>query len=101
VKEATAIWQNATRGESQTLLISGEPGIGKTRLLREIAARVEVSGGQAIVGSCYSDVNAPYTAFEQITRQAIKRNAEKGLQISDFVLADLLSLSPNLKADFP
>ena len=32
--------------KSATLLISGEPGVGKTRLMRELSTLVEVSGGQ-------------------------------------------------------
>ena len=34
--EARILWDKATTGQGQALLISGEPGIGKTRLMREI-----------------------------------------------------------------
>ncbi|UCC88344.1 MAG: AAA family ATPase [Anaerolineales bacterium] len=36
LEEARTFWQRARNGEGQVLLISGEPGIGKTRFVREI-----------------------------------------------------------------
>ncbi|MGH2621817.1 MAG: serine/threonine-protein kinase, partial [Anaerolineales bacterium] len=51
--EARSCWQHATQGQGQVLLVSGEPGVGKTRLVRELATWVEISGGRALVGGCY------------------------------------------------
>ncbi|MCJ7537458.1 MAG: serine/threonine-protein kinase, partial [Anaerolineales bacterium] len=70
--QARQLWQNAVSGEGQLLLISGEPGIGKTRLMREIATQAEVSGGQVLVGECQAEGNAPYAPFAQITRRALR-----------------------------
>jgi len=39
-EEARALWRKASSGQGQLLLISGEPGVGKTRLMREIATHV-------------------------------------------------------------
>jgi tetratricopeptide (TPR) repeat protein len=102
VKEAISIWRQAAAGKGgQTLLISGEPGIGKTRLLREVMAHAEVSGGQAHLGSCYQETNTPYSAFGQIVRKALRRNAHRELPIPDPVMADLLVLTPGLRVDYP
>ncbi|KPK94044.1 MAG: hypothetical protein AMJ88_06020, partial [Anaerolineae bacterium SM23_ 63] len=99
--EARALWNKAISDEGQTLLISGEPGIGKTRLMREVATHAEVSGGQAIVGECYAEGGAPYGTVGQIIRRAFQRSAEDGFNLPDFVMADLLMLSPSLKISYP
>jgi tetratricopeptide (TPR) repeat protein/predicted Ser/Thr protein kinase len=98
---ARALWNKAVSDEGQTLLISGEPGIGKTRLMREVATHAEVSGGQAIVGECYAEGGAPYATVGQIIRRVFRRSAEDGFNLSEFVMADLLTLAPSLKASYP
>jgi predicted ATPase len=99
--QTRALWQKAVSGEGQTLLVSGEPGIGKTRLVRELATQVRVSGGQALEGECYAEGIGPYAPFAQILRRAFDNGAEDGFGLPDFVLADLLILSPALRLRYP
>jgi DNA-binding SARP family transcriptional activator len=40
-------------GEAQIVAIEGDAGIGKSRLLRELAAEAERRGGRVIVGTCH------------------------------------------------
>lgn len=42
--------RTATGGSRAIVMITGEPGIGKTRLLDELAARTVVAGGRAVWG---------------------------------------------------
>lgn len=100
-EEALGLWRNAVAGQGQALLISGEPGIGKTRLTREIVTNAEVSGGTALVGECYAESNAPYSAFAQIIRQVLDRYHQNGLHLPDAVLDDLLDLTPDLRHRYP
>jgi serine/threonine protein kinase/tetratricopeptide (TPR) repeat protein len=99
--EARALWRKASSGQGQALLISGEPGIGKTRLMHEVVTYAEISGGTSLVGECYAESNAPYSAFTQITRQAFNRFSQNGFDIPDSVLDDLLKLTPDLRHQFP
>jgi tetratricopeptide (TPR) repeat protein len=99
--QTRALWQKAVGGEGQTLLISGEPGIGKTRLVRELVTQVRVSGGRALEGDCYQEGIGPYAPFAQILRRAFEDREEEAFGLPDFVLADLLILSPALRLRYP
>jgi tetratricopeptide (TPR) repeat protein len=101
LNEAREIWTKVGGGQGQTLLISGEPGIGKTRLMRELATHIEVTGGRTLVGTCYAEGGAPYAPFAQIIRRTLGEGSPNGLPLTEFVLADLLSLAPDLRARHP
>lgn len=51
------------RGNSRLLVVSGDVGVGKTRLLRELRLDAEAEGGLALVGQGYEDVPLPYRPF--------------------------------------
>ncbi len=101
--QARVAWQQARAGEGQVLLISGEPGIGKTRLVRELLTQIQVSGATALVGECYAEGGSPYSPFAQMVHLAFRNGASERLAaaLPDFVLADLLALAPMLRMSFP
>ena len=101
LEEAKLLWRRVIAGQGQVLLISGEPGIGKTRMMREVITNAEVTGGTSLLGECYAETSTPYGAFSQITRQALNTLSKDGLDIPEAVLDDLLSLTPDLRYRFP
>ncbi len=62
----------AVRGEARgVLLLAGEPGVGKTRLLEELAAQVRAAGGAALFGRFYeAEIVRPYGAWIDALRSA-------------------------------
>jgi ABC-type oligopeptide transport system substrate-binding subunit/DNA-binding SARP family transcriptional activator len=99
--QARGLWSKVLAGQGQMLLFSGEAGIGKTRLARELATHIQVSGGQVFVGSCYAEGGMPYAPFSQILRQIVNGESLDDFVLPDFVLADLLALVPALRLNYP
>lgn len=94
--EAISHWQSALRGEGQVLLVTGEPGIGKTRLVRELATHVELTGGKVLTGECYSEGTVPYSPLTQVVLDLPELSG-----LPEPLLADLVALSPTLKTRYP
>jgi DNA-binding CsgD family transcriptional regulator len=65
--ERTAIeeaWLQARAGRRQALFLGGEPGAGKSRILREVAREVRRLGGVTLSGQCVMDLGLPYQPFD-------------------------------------
>ncbi len=100
--EANTLWQKAVSGEGGVLLVSGEPGIGKTRLVRELTARAEVTRATALAGECYAEGGAPYAPIAAIIQAAVDLPGFENLAgLPPLVLADLITLAPAMRAHFP
>jgi DNA-binding SARP family transcriptional activator len=91
--QARSAWQRAAAGVGQVLLVSGEPGIGKTRLVHELALTAQGAGAYMLIGECATRGELPYAPFAHIAREILDR-PEAGRALSDSVRAGLLSLAP-------
>ncbi|MFM8323119.1 MAG: ABC transporter substrate-binding protein, partial [Chloroflexota bacterium] len=78
------------------LLLSGDPGIGKTRLATELIAHAQVHGARVLKGDCYADDGSPYAPLHAILEAA----AGSGVLERLGGLPDLLALAPQLRARF-
>ncbi|ONI70823.1 hypothetical protein ALI144C_50435 [Actinosynnema sp. ALI-1.44] len=59
----SAAWAQAEDGASHMVLVTGEPGVGKTRLVTELAKRISVAGGVVMYGRCDDKASVPCQAF--------------------------------------
>ena len=70
--ELTAGIDGALASEGRLLTISGEPGVGKSRLARQAAAYAEQRGARALWGRCWEHGGAPpYWPWVQALRRLI------------------------------
>ncbi|HUE98390.1 MAG TPA: AAA family ATPase [Anaerolineales bacterium] len=98
--DANLCWQKTIAGEGQALLISGEPGIGKTRFTRELMGQVKTSGATVLIGECYAEGGAPYAPIAQIIQDAFTQNPVLLNLLPEYVLADILTLAPTVRARY-
>jgi len=62
----------ALDGTGGLLLIGGEPGVGKTTLVRQLIREAEQRGALAVFGRCYESEGAvPYSPFVEMLEQAL------------------------------
>ncbi|HET9292294.1 MAG TPA: ATP-binding protein, partial [Actinomycetes bacterium] len=76
-----ALLERAERGRPAVGLIAGDAGVGKTRLLDELAARAEGRGVRVLQGGCMEvgDVGLPYVPFVDAFRDLGGRPGEAEL----------------------
>ncbi|HUI25542.1 MAG TPA: AAA family ATPase [Candidatus Kryptonia bacterium] len=62
---------DALAGRPQLVLLPGEIGIGKTRLLKELRRVALARGFQAYYGRCYEDLAFPYLPFVEVVQTQV------------------------------
>ncbi len=62
------------RGLGGLAVVAGDPGIGKTRLVTELADRAEAAGHRVVWGRCWDSADAPpYWPWTQVIRELVGR----------------------------
>ena len=88
------------RGRSGALELVGEPGIGKTRLLRELAARGDLRGQLVLSGSAAElERDLPFSVFVDALDEYVEGLDPKQLSaLPDDVRTELAHVLPSLSA---
>jgi tetratricopeptide (TPR) repeat protein/predicted Ser/Thr protein kinase len=74
------VWCRATAGRCQLVLLSGEPGIGKTRLATEFARQRAEAGATVLAGRCDEEGLVPYQPFVEALRWYLRVCPESDLR---------------------
>jgi predicted ATPase/DNA-binding SARP family transcriptional activator len=88
-------WSRVSRGRGACAFIGGEPGIGKSRIVLELAHAVEDRGGRALVGATSSSEAVPYESVVDALRSALPLVASLKPSMA---LASIAALLPELHA---
>src|ERR1700722_16292538 len=85
-------------GRSQLILISGEPGIGKTRCAEALAEMAEDQGALVLWGRCHEEAGAPpYWPWAQILRAYVDASSlDEGRLTMGTAANDIAALVPEL-----
>ena len=92
-----------TAGTGHTVLIEGEPGIGKSRLMREVARYAEAQDLPTLATNCYEIERAmPYQPVIDLVTRALDRASPAALRnLAPVSLAELAALVPAVAERFP
>jgi DNA-binding CsgD family transcriptional regulator len=88
----------------RVLLLGGEAGVGKTRLLGEFTPRAQTAGARVLTGSCLhvGEGALPYAPISQALRQLVRELDPATLeQVVGAGRAELARLVPDLGAEVP
>jgi tetratricopeptide (TPR) repeat protein len=94
----------ARRGQGSIMLLAGGPGVGKSRLAMEMAARASGHGFRVMVGHCYErDEPFPFLPFAEILESGLAQ----AVSLDDYrrsmgdAAAELAQIAPRIRRIFP
>ena len=96
------LYRAAGAGQTQVVVLGGEPGIGKTRLAREFLAWATDQGADILQGRAFeTGGRLPYQPLVDALRPRLEREAAPEDLLTDLWLAELGRLLPELRDRYP
>jgi len=74
-----AAWEAVRAGTTRTVFIAGEPGIGKTRLVAEVARAAHADGAVVLLGRSEDEIDAPFRPFAEALDQLVRHASDEAL----------------------
>ena len=88
-------WRAARAGACHTVLLAGEPGVGKTRTAAEVARAAFTEGALVLFGRCDEDLGVPYQPFVEALEHYV---THAGSPVLGRLAGELRRLVPDLGA---
>ena len=102
IERLETVWAAVEDDRRQVVFVGGEPGVGKTRLVVEVAAALREHGATVLRGACREDFNTPYRPFVDILEQALGQLPPEALgDITAQAAAPLLRLTNAVLGPWP
>jgi len=94
------LWKTTLTGQAHLALISGEPGIGKTRLANETLVYARLKGAVVMRGGCYEyEAATPYLPFVEAIREWVhEQNDEELKERIGPSAVELAKLAPEIES---
>ena len=99
VEQLLAAVASARTGQARHVVVGGEAGVGKTRLLARVRELAEAEGARVITGACVwmGEAGLPFAAYTAILRSAVAQDGAPPLAaLAGPAAADLARLMPAL-----
>jgi DNA-binding SARP family transcriptional activator len=94
----SSLLQEAMAGRGRAVLVAGEPGIGKTRLLEELAGLATARGARVLAGRCYElEQNMAYAPVVDALRSLLDDTPALLLPCPPAQLGAVAELLPDLR----
>lgn len=92
---------DARQGKGRTILVGGEAGIGKTRLLDQIKTHAQSTGFRCLYGNCFEpDRRLPFAPFVDLVRNYFAPPSHIApAALSAALTAELIKLAPDLASN--
>lgn len=92
-------WKETEDGDRRVVLVSGEPGVGKTRLAAEVARRLHDGGATVLFGRCDEDMGVAFQPFVEALEQVVASGI--GSEALGRHVGELVRLVPDLARTIP
>ena len=102
LKTLLAGLETAQAGRGRLFLLSGEPGIGKTRVAAEFSTQARDRDATVMWGRCWDGTGAPaYWPWVQAIRPLLRTDDDELLELMGPGASDIAQMLPELHAMFP
>jgi tetratricopeptide (TPR) repeat protein/predicted Ser/Thr protein kinase len=99
--ELTRLLDRMLTGHGGLVLVGGEPGVGKTRLARELLAEAKKRGCICLTGHCYEmEGAAPFVPFVELVEQSVRLVPQAVRAAMGDLAPEIAAMVPSLRRTF-